>query len=107
MRGSPHPGTGIVNTLRRALTPNPYIYGNLQFCKVHAVHTHSVDLIPTGLTGLSTYTATTHMLKKVRWVLPYGVTPSVHKPTIGDIVVVLRGGYGGQATTLIVLGKFA
>jgi len=98
VRGSPHPGTGIVNTLRRALEPNPYLFSTFQWCKVHATHTHSVDLIPTGLTGLSTYTATTHVLKNVRYLASY-------TPTVGDVVLVLRGGKGGQATSLVVLGK--
>lgn len=100
MRQSSHPIIGIVNTLRRALEPNPYVFSNYQFCKVKATHPHSVDLIPTGLTGMSTYTATTHLLKKVRYLASY-------TPTVGDIVVVGRGGYGGQATALFVLGKFA
>lgn len=103
MRHSAHPVTGAVNTLRRALTPNHYVYSNYQFCKVHAVHSHSVDLLPTGLTGMSTYTAsnpTSHLLKKVRHLSSYS-------PTVGDIVVVARGGQGPQATTIFVLGKFA
>lgn len=101
MRRSAHPGTGIAQTLKRAVTPNPYVYSNYQFCKVHAIHTRTVDLLPTGLTGLSTFTAThptSHLLKGVRFL-------SWYTPTLGDIVIVGRGGYGPQATMLFVHGK--